>query len=102
MSDEAQQKKPTAVQLQMQLDDDVAQGQYINLVTIYHTDTEFILDFIYVQPQQPRAKVRSRILLAPRHAKRLLMALNENLRVFEKKFGEISLPKAPGGEGTLH
>ena len=56
---------PADLQLQIQLDDDVAQGQYVNMALVNHTETEFVLDFIYVQPQQPKAKVRSRVITNP-------------------------------------
>jgi hypothetical protein len=91
---EAESPKPGKkrdMQLHIQLDDDVAQGTYVNLAMVNHTETEFILDFIYVQPQQPRAKVRSRILSSPRHTKRLLMALQDNLEKYEQKFGPVEL-----------
>lgn len=77
--------------LEIQLDADVAQGAYANLAVVNHTDAEVTLDFIYVQPQELRGKVRSRIILSPRHAKRLLMALQENLERYERAFGEIPL-----------
>ena len=93
----AKKKEGESVSLQIQLDDDVAQGSYINLVMLNHTETEFVLDFIYVQPQQPKAKVRSRIICSPRHAKQLLGALNENVKNYEDRFGVI---KAPSGENS--
>src|SRR5690349_7496101 len=79
------------LQLQIQLDDEVANGQYINMALVNHTETEFTLDFIYVQPQQPKAKVRSRIITTPKHMKRLVPAMQENLAKFESKFGTIEL-----------
>src|SRR5437762_8643300 len=83
--------KPAEIQLQIQLDDDVANGHYINMALVNHTETEFTLDFIYVQPQQPKAKVRSRIITNPKHMKRLLLAIQDNLSKFESKFGQIEL-----------
>jgi hypothetical protein len=79
-------KKP---EMQIEIDDATAQGAYSNLAMIAHSDSEFILDFIFVQPQAARAKVRSRVLVSPAHAKRLLAALKENISKFEAKFGEI-------------
>lgn len=76
-------------QLQIQIDDDVAQGIYANLATVTHNPTEFVLDFIYVQPQQAKAKVRSRVITSPQHIKRLLAALEENVARYEKRFGPI-------------
>lgn len=79
------------VQIQIQLDDDVAQGMYVNLALVNHTETEFIIDVMYLQPQQPRAKVRARMISSPKHTKRLMMALQENLRRYEERFGPIDL-----------
>jgi hypothetical protein len=81
--------KPPEIQLQIQLDDDVANGRYANMALVNHSETEFTLDFIYVQPQQPRAKVLSRIITNPKHMKRLLSAIQDNLSKFEAKFGPI-------------
>ena len=83
--------KPPEMQLQIQLDDATSDGQYINMALVNHTETEFILDFIYVQPQQPKAKVRSRIITNPKHMKRLVLAMQDNLAKFEAKFGTIQL-----------
>ncbi len=79
------------VQLQIQLDDEVAQGMYVNLALVNHTETEFTVDVMYLQPQQPRAKVRARIISSPKHTKRLLMALQENLRRYEERFGAVDV-----------
>jgi len=77
------------VQIRIQLDDVMAQGTYANLAFIRHSETEFTMDFIYVQPQEPKAKVRARIISSPGHTKRLLLALQENIKKYEEKFGEI-------------
>lgn len=87
----ADHPKPPDMQLQIQLDDEIANGQYVNMALVNHTETEFTLDFIYVQPQQPKAKVRSRIITNPKHMKRLLLAMQDNLTKFEGKFGTITL-----------
>jgi hypothetical protein len=87
------------IQLQIQLDDAVADGQYINMALVNHTETEFTLDFIYVQPQQPKARVRSRIITNPKHMKRLLMAMQDNVSKFEAKFGSIVLIES---ENPIH
>lgn len=89
--------KPPDMQLQIQIDEDVANGQYVNMALVNHADTEFTLDFIYVQPQQPKAKVRSRIITSPRHMKRLLLAMQDNLARYEAKFGPIVLHEDDGG-----
>jgi hypothetical protein len=86
-----QQPQGKQVQIQIQLDDDVAQGMYVNLALVNHTETEFTIDVMYLQPQQPRAKVRARMISSPKHTKRLLTALQENIRRYEERFGQIDL-----------
>lgn len=87
MSDE-----PTASpKLQVQIDDDVAQGVYSNLVLLNHTENEFVLDFAFIQPSNGRAKVRTRVVSSPRHTKRLLAALQKNLERYEERFGTIDI-----------
>ncbi|MGD0838670.1 MAG: DUF3467 domain-containing protein [Polyangia bacterium] len=76
-------------QLQIELDDVTAQGSYCNLVFLNHNDTEFTFDFVYVQPGAPRARVRSRIIISPRHAKRFLRAIESNIARYEEAFGKI-------------
>ena len=86
MSDE-----PAAPQkLQVQLDDDVAQGHYSNLVLINHTENEFVLDCAFLEPNG-RARVRSRIVSSPRHTKRLLLALQKNVERYEARFGVLDV-----------
>jgi hypothetical protein len=89
MSEQQDGKKQ--VQIQIQLDDTVAQGMYVNLALVNHTETEFTVDVMYLQPQQPLAKVRSRLISSPKHTKRLLVALQDNVRRYEERFGEIDL-----------
>jgi hypothetical protein len=88
MSD-ASGKQPPELQLQIQLDDAISNGQYANMALVNHSETEFTLDFIYVQPQQPRARVLSRIITNPKHMKRLITAMQDNIAKFEAKFGPI-------------
>jgi len=83
------------IKLEIQIEEDVAAGQYINMVVVNHNDSEFVLDCIYVQPQAPKAKVQSRLITSPRHAKRLLLALQGNVASYENKFGEINLAAGP-------
>ena len=85
------QPKPPAQgpQLQIELDEATAQGAYCNLVFLNHSDSEFTLDFVYVQPGGPRARVRSRIIISPRHAKRFLRAIESNIAHYEQVFGKI-------------
>ena len=79
-------------QLQIELKEDIAQGIYANLAVITHSSSEFIVDFVRVMPGMPKAGVKSRIVLAPEHAKRLLRALEENIGKYERVFGEIRMP----------
>jgi hypothetical protein len=83
---------PAGPQLQIDLDEVTAQGAYSNLVLINHNDSEFVLDFAYLQPGAPRARVRSRVISSPRHTKRLLRALEFNVRRYEERFGKIEEP----------
>lgn len=86
-------KEVKQVNIQIQLDEDVAQGQYINMGVVQHSSSEFIFDFIFITPGKPQAKVRSRIIMAPEHAKRFFNVLRENLGHYEKRFGEIQIPE---------
>lgn len=86
MSDQKSKKKG---QINIEIDDKIAEGTYSNLAIINHSVSEFIVDFISVMPGQPKAKVKSRIILTPQHAKRLVKALTENVTRFEKSHGEI-------------
>ena len=81
-------------QLSMQMDikPEVAGGQYSNLVLISHSHSDFIVDFAKILPGMPKAEVCSRIILAPEHAKRLLLALQENLYRYEQEYGKIEIP----------
>ncbi|MBL4568590.1 MAG: DUF3467 domain-containing protein [Flavobacteriaceae bacterium] len=76
-------------QLNIELDESVAEGTYSNLAIINHSVSEFIVDFITVMPGVPKAKVKSRIILTPQHAKRLTQALADNVKRFEEAHGEI-------------
>ena len=85
------EKKKQEVKIEIQLDEETAQGVYANLAMVNHSDAEFTLDFIFVQPQAPRAKVRSRVITSPIHAKRFLLALQDNVAKYEEQFGTIEL-----------
>ncbi len=76
-------------QLNIELDESIAEGTYANLAIINHSVSEFVVDFVNVMPGTPKAKVKSRIILTPQHAKRLAKALAENIGRFEKAHGEI-------------
>lgn len=79
-------------QLQIELPQDVAQGEYANFAIITHSSSDFVIDFARVLPGVPKATVKSRVLLAPEHAKRLLNALQENIVRYERTFGPIRIP----------
>ncbi len=83
--------KPQGNQIDIELSEDIADGIYSNLAIISHSNAEFIIDFVRMMPGVPKAKVKSRIILSPAHAKRLLMALRENIQKFENHFGEVEL-----------
>jgi hypothetical protein len=93
---------PNAPKLQVQIDDDVAQGVYTNLVLINHTENEFVLDFAFIQPGNARAKVRTRLISSPRHTKRLLVALQKNVERFEERFGPIEVGQFEDDGPILH
>mgnify|MGYP002776437423 CR=1 FL=1 len=76
-------------QLNIELSEEIAEGIYSNLAIITHSPTEFVVDFIRVMPGVPKAKVKSRIVLTPQHAKRLLKAIGENIHRFEAAHGKI-------------
>lgn len=85
MSDNNQQPG----QINIELDEKIAEGIYSNLAIINHSASEFVLDFVTLMPGVPKAKVKSRIILTPQHAKRLLKAIGENIHRFEIAHGEI-------------
>lgn len=79
-------------QLQIELPQDVAQGEYANFAIITHSSSDFIVDFARVLPGVPKAQVKSRVILAPEHAKRLLGALQENIVRYEREYSPIKIP----------
>ena len=79
-------------QFQIDLPQEVAQGEYANFAIIPHSSSDFVLDFARILPGVPKAQVRSRVILAPEHAKRLLLALQENIMRYEHEFGTITIP----------
>jgi len=76
-------------QLNIELSEEIAEGIYSNLAIITHSNSEFVIDFIKIMPGTPKAKVKSRILLTPQHAKRLMKALQDNIEKFESAIGPI-------------
>lgn len=83
-------------QINIELNDETAEGVYSNLVMISHSPEEFILDFIRVMPGVPKARVKSRIIVTPQHSKRLLRALADNIEKYESAHGEIEERTPPG------
>jgi hypothetical protein len=83
------------IQLQIEIDPATANGAFVNMALVNHTETEFTLDLIYVQPQAPKAIVRARAITTPKHMKRLLAAIQDNLGKYEARFGTIDLGDAP-------
>ncbi len=86
---------PPQVQIKVQLDEDMALGEYVNMARIFHNQTEFVLDAMFLPPQSQTTKVVSRLILSPVHAKFLFKALAQNIQLYEQKFGEIKA--GPGG-----
>lgn len=76
-------------QINIELSEEIAEGVYANLAMIAHSNTEFVIDFIRMMPGVPKAKVKSRIILTPEHAKRLIGALQDNLDKYEANFGQV-------------
>ncbi len=76
-------------EIKIEIDEQTANGKYSNLALITHSQTEFIIDFIFVQPQSGKAKVQDRIITSPLHAKKFLQALQDNVAKYEMRFGQI-------------
>ncbi|HRF82421.1 MAG TPA: DUF3467 domain-containing protein [Flavobacteriales bacterium] len=93
MSD--QKDQPRGNQLNIEISEEVADGIYSNLAIITHSNSEFVVDFVRVMPGVPKAKVRSRILLTPQHAKSLMRALADNVQKFEQVHGTIRESEMP-------
>jgi len=102
-----QDNKKQANQINIEISDEVGEGIYSNLAIITHSPAEFIIDFVKMMPGVPKAKVKSRIILTPPHAKRLYKALKENVAKYEAMHGEIrdaegeipfNLPMPPAGQ----
>ncbi len=92
-----EKEKKNVQQINIELDEKVSSGEYANFVVATHSPAEFVLDFTRILPGVPKAKVHSRIVMAPQHAKAFLGALSENIKKYESKHGEIKMPKR--GEG---
>lgn len=95
MNDHNKDNKAKQGQINIELDEAIAEGIYSNLAIINHSVSEFVVDFVKIMPGVPKSKVKSRIILTPQHAKRLLKALNENVMRFENQHGEIKDQEQP-------
>jgi hypothetical protein len=93
------EKKQKQQQLNIELSEEVAQGIYSNLAVITHSTSEFVIDFVRIMPGIPKANVKSRVILTPEHAKRLLFALQDNIKKFESVHGPIKDVKPGSGPG---
>ena len=85
-----EKNQPQDQQINVELSEEIAAGVYSNLAMIAHSNSEFVIDFIRLMPGVPKAKVKSRIIVTPDHAKRLLGALKENIEKYEASFGKIN------------
>tara|TARA_Y100000746_G_C15311931_1_gene370049 strand:+ start:251 stop:577 length:327 start_codon:yes stop_codon:yes gene_type:complete len=89
--------KKNIQQINIELDSEVSSGEYANFVVVTHSPAEFVLDFTRILPGVPKAKVHSRVIMAPPHAKAFLRALNDNINKFESKHGDIKPLKNDDG-----
>ncbi len=94
------EEKNVQQQITIDLSEEMAEGTYANLAIIAHSHAEFVIDFVRTMPNVPKAKVKSRIILTPSHAKRLLAALNDNIKKYEAQYGKIDIGQQGGG-GTM-
>lgn len=90
-------------QIQLEIDENTSKGAYANFALISHSETEFVLDFSMLQPQTPKARVVSRVITSPAHMKRLVAAMQDNVRKYEARFGPIRADEAaPAPKGVYH
>lgn len=96
MSDKPENQAGKQPQIQIQIPPEVQNGAYANLTFVSHTETEFVFDYVYVLPHEPRGVVRSRVITSAKQARRLLSALQENVARYEQRYGAIEvLDKQP-------
>lgn len=87
------------VPIHVHLDEAKVHGEYVNMARIFHNQTEFVLDALFLPPASNTARVSSRLVMSPVHAKQLLRALGHNVQLYEQKFGEIEIGPVGGGPG---
>ena len=90
------EEKKKVQQINIELDEKVSGGEYANFVVVTHSPAEFVMDFTKILPGITKAKVHSRVIMAPQHAKAFLAALSDNIKRYEKSNGEIAHPEQDG------
>jgi Protein of unknown function (DUF3467) len=93
MTEEKAPKK--AVKLELKIDDAIGAGTYANLAIVNSSDSEFVLDFAFIQPGRPKAKIASRIVMSPKNAKRMAKLLEKQIQNYENRFGVIDIRPQP-------
>lgn len=88
---EPKEKPKKPVRMEIKIDDEIARGIYANLCLINHSDAEFIFDFVFIQPARRKSKVAGRLIMAPKNAKRLMMLLQQQVKVYEGRFGKLDI-----------
>ena len=103
-NDESSGANPGKAQakINIKVNDEAAKGTYANMAIVHNSDMEFIFDYIFMEPQRGQGHVVSRVIANPKTAKRLMLGLNEIIAAYEKRFGEILLPKIVPQKGTYH
>jgi|ETNmetMinimDraft_26_1059896.scaffolds.fasta_scaffold05429_2 hypothetical protein len=102
---ESEHKKPVKTNVKLTWEEGITGGRYTNLQIVAASETEFIVDFGFVQPQEPKGMIHSRLIMSPRHAKGLMRTLVERIRIHEQRFGEIPMPvgnPTPQGGGLVN
>lgn len=94
-----QQPNPNQKQIQIKISDEVLKGAYANAMQVLHSQEEFVLDFMNLSPQQGVGIVNSRVIMSPGHLKRVISALQDNLKKYEERFGKIAEADAPSELG---
>ena len=98
MSDEKEAPQKKTIKIEVKMDEEMVQGAYANMARIFHNQTEFVLDALFLPPQSREAHVRCRVVLSPVHAKFLHAALGRNLKIYEDKFGPIKAAVSGGND----
>jgi len=83
--------KQQIIKIELKIDEKLAGGEYVNICVVNHSDSEFIVDSFFLQPGRPQASMKSRLIFSPRNVKRLMLALTEQIKHYEKRFGEIEV-----------